>query len=233
MRVFSDDKLTERIKTEKFDLGIVEAFNYSILGMFKSWGINAYVTDIPGPKTPKMIEVSGIGIKDPKPLDEYWNKILSFRNKTVLVSFGSAAKSIDMPEDIKNGLLETIRKLKDITFIWKYEELEDGTGKDIENLVLSKWLPQSDLLNDERLSLFISHGGMGNITELSFRGVPAIAIPIIGDQMRNSKLIQRQKCVIIMNKFELADSNILIKNIKTILDDETYKNNAKIVSRRL
>ena len=32
--------------------------------------------------------------------------------------------------------------------------------------------------------------------------------------MRNSKLIERQKCGIIMNKFELADSNILIKNIK-------------------
>uniref|UniRef100_A0A0N5BS63 glucuronosyltransferase n=1 Tax=Strongyloides papillosus TaxID=174720 RepID=A0A0N5BS63_STREA len=51
--------------------------------------------------------------------------------------------------------------------------------------------------------------------------------------MRNSKLIERQKCGIIMNKFELADSNILIRNIKTILDDETYNKNAKIVSKRL
>uniref|UniRef100_A0A0K0FUG3 glucuronosyltransferase n=1 Tax=Strongyloides venezuelensis TaxID=75913 RepID=A0A0K0FUG3_STRVS len=138
-----------------------------------------------------------------------------------------------MPDNIKNGLLETMRKMKDVTFIWKYENPEDGTGKDIENLVLSKWLPQSDLLNDERISLFVTHGGMGSTTELSFRGVPAIAIPILGDQMRNSKLIVRQKCGIVMNKFELADSRILIKNIKTILIDETYKNNAKMLSRRL
>uniref|UniRef100_A0A0N5BRH9 glucuronosyltransferase n=1 Tax=Strongyloides papillosus TaxID=174720 RepID=A0A0N5BRH9_STREA len=328
LRVLNDEELTEKIKKEKFDLGITETMNVYIFGLFKVWGIKAHVAgfsmslgdnlyeifglpfpasfmpslmssftdkmtyserfenwfvhnfgeavfyflkdkmtlqsefdkkygvgfydsdsiigdssflilnsnpflDIPGPKTPKMVEVSGIGIKDPKPLDEYWNKILSLRNKTVLVSFGSFAKAIYMPDEMKNGLLETIRMLNDITFIWKYEEPEDGTGKDIENLIISKWLPQSDLLNDERLSLFVTHGGMGSTTELSFRGVPAIAIPILGDQMRNSKLIERQKCGIVMNKFELADSSKLIKNIKTILDDDTYKNSAKMVSRRL
>uniref|UniRef100_A0A0N5BSR6 glucuronosyltransferase n=1 Tax=Strongyloides papillosus TaxID=174720 RepID=A0A0N5BSR6_STREA len=189
--------------------------------------------DIPGPKTPKMIEVSGIGVKDPQPLNEYWNKILSLRNKTVLVSFGTFAKSINMPEDLKNGLLKTMRKMKDITFIWKYEEPEDGTGKDIENLIISKWLPQSDLLNDERLSLFVTHGGSGSIVELSFRGVPAVVIPIFGDQLRNSKLIMRQKYGIVMDKFNLANPDILMKNIETILNDETYRNNAKIVSRRL
>uniref|UniRef100_A0A0K0F3G2 glucuronosyltransferase n=1 Tax=Strongyloides venezuelensis TaxID=75913 RepID=A0A0K0F3G2_STRVS len=328
LRVFNDEELAEKIRKEKFDLGITEAMNIYVLGMFKVWGIKAYVTgysmslgsdlykyfglpfpssfmpnlmssfgdkmtyserfqnwfahyfgetvmyflkdkitlqsefdrkygvgfydsdniigdssflvlnsnpflDIPGPKTPKMVEVSGIGIKDPKPLDEYWDKILSLRNKTVLVSFGSIFKAIYMPNDMKNGLLETMRKLKDITFIWKYEEPEDGTGKDIENLVISKWLPQSDLLNDERLSLFVTHGGMGSTTELSFRGIPAIAIPILGDQMRNSKLIERQKCGIVMSNSELANPDILIKNIKTVLDDETYKNNAKMISKRL
>uniref|UniRef100_A0A0N5BDT8 glucuronosyltransferase n=1 Tax=Strongyloides papillosus TaxID=174720 RepID=A0A0N5BDT8_STREA len=328
LRIFNDNQLSEQIRREQFDLGITETLNVYILGMFKVWGIKAYVTgysmalpdshyksfgmpfpasfiptltspysdkmtykerfqnllayyvgeivfyfidnkitlqkefdqkygvgyynsrnvigdssfyiinsnpfmDIPGPKTPKMIEVSGIGIKDPKPLNEYWRKILSLRNKTVLVSFGTFAKSIYMPNDIKSGLLETMRKMKDITFIWKYEEPEDGTGKDIENLIITKWLPQNDLLNDERLSLFVTHGGMGSITELSFRGVPAVVIPIFGDQLRNSKLIERQKCGIVMNKFELADSSKLIKNIKTILDDDIYKKNAKMVARRL
>uniref|UniRef100_A0A0K0F3H6 glucuronosyltransferase n=1 Tax=Strongyloides venezuelensis TaxID=75913 RepID=A0A0K0F3H6_STRVS len=189
--------------------------------------------DIPGPKTPKMIEVSGIGIKDPKPLDEYWNEILSLRNKTVLISFGTYAKTIHMPEYMKKGLLETIKKLNDITFILKYEEPEDGTGKDIENLVLTKWMSQSDLLNDDRLSLFITHGGMGSITELSFRGVPAVVIPVVGDQYRNAKLVERQNYGIIMDKSDLTNPDILIKNIKTVLDDETYKNNAKMLSKRL
>uniref|UniRef100_A0A0N5BUV7 glucuronosyltransferase n=1 Tax=Strongyloides papillosus TaxID=174720 RepID=A0A0N5BUV7_STREA len=211
-RIFNDEELAEELRKENFDLGIVEAFHFSILGMFKVWGIKAYVTgfsmsledtmykyfgmpfpasfipnhmspfsdkmtykerfqnlfahyigetvyyilnpktalqkefdkkygvgfynsynaigdssfivinsnpflDIPGPKTPKMVEVSGIGIKDTKPLNEYWNKILSLRNKTILVSFGTFTKATYMPEDLKNGLLEAIRKLNDITFI--------------------------------------------------------------------------------------------------------------------
>uniref|UniRef100_A0A0N5B374 glucuronosyltransferase n=1 Tax=Strongyloides papillosus TaxID=174720 RepID=A0A0N5B374_STREA len=328
MNVFNDEELAEKIRQEKFDLGITEVINVFVLGMFKVWGIKAHVTgnsmslgdiyykpfglafpashvpaiispftdkmtyaerfqnllshylfdfgiglffdkislqkefdqkygvgyynsrnvigdssfmfinsnpflDIPGPKTPKMIEVSGIGIKDPKPLDEYWSKILSIRNKTVLVSFGTYAKTIHMPEYMKKGLLESIRKLNDITFILKYEEPEDGTGKDIENLVLSKWMPQNDLLNDERLSLFVTHGGMGSITELSFRGVPAVVIPVQGDQYRNAKLVERQNYGIIMDKSDLTNPDILIRNIRTVLEDETFINNAKMVSKRL
>uniref|UniRef100_A0A0K0F3G1 glucuronosyltransferase n=1 Tax=Strongyloides venezuelensis TaxID=75913 RepID=A0A0K0F3G1_STRVS len=230
---FLKDKMTLQSEFDKkYGVGFYDSDNIIGDSSFLMLNSNPFL-DIPGPKTPKMVEVSGIGIKDPNSLDEYWDKILSLRNKTVLVSFGTLAKAIYMPDDMKNGLLETMRKLKDITFIWKYEEPEDGTGKDIKNLVISKWLPQSDLLNDDRLSLFVTHGGMGSTTELSFRGVPAIAIPIIGDQMRNSKLVERQKCGIVMSKSELADSSILIKNIETILNDETYKCNAKMVSRRL
>uniref|UniRef100_A0A0K0DWJ7 glucuronosyltransferase n=1 Tax=Strongyloides stercoralis TaxID=6248 RepID=A0A0K0DWJ7_STRER len=328
LKVFNNEELTEKIKKEKFDLGITEMLNEYIFGMFKIWGIKAYVSglstslgeyyynpfgvpfpasfipclmspfsdkmtylerfqnllsynigkmfysyygeylslqsefdakygvgffngykalgdssfliinsnpflDFPSPKTSKMVEVSGIGIKDSKPLSDYWNKILSLRNKTIMISFGTFAKTIYMPKNIKDGLLEAIRKLNNITFILKYEKPEDGTGKNINNLIISKWLPQSDLLNDERLSLFITHGGMGSTTELSFKGVPAIAIPLLGDQFRNIKLLERQKTAIIMNKLDLKNPDILIKNIKKILEDDTYKNNAKLVSRRL
>uniref|UniRef100_A0A0N5BTV7 glucuronosyltransferase n=1 Tax=Strongyloides papillosus TaxID=174720 RepID=A0A0N5BTV7_STREA len=125
--------------------------------------------DIPIPKTPKIVEVSDISTKDPKPLDEYWNKILSLRNKAILVSFETYAKTIHMPD----------------------------------------------------------------ITELSFRGVPAVLMLSIADQLSNSKLVERRNFGIIMKKIGLKNSDILVKNIKAILDDETYSKNAKMVSRRL
>uniref|UniRef100_A0A0N4ZL23 glucuronosyltransferase n=1 Tax=Parastrongyloides trichosuri TaxID=131310 RepID=A0A0N4ZL23_PARTI len=121
--------------------------------------------DIPTPKSPKMIEISGIGKPKPKPLDKEFNEILNRRNKTILISFGSMAKSSHMDQDMKDGILDTIKSFPDITFIWKYETPEDGHGKGIENLVLSKWVPQNDLLSDKRLTLFITHGGMGSTTE--------------------------------------------------------------------
>uniref|UniRef100_A0A0N4ZGM1 glucuronosyltransferase n=1 Tax=Parastrongyloides trichosuri TaxID=131310 RepID=A0A0N4ZGM1_PARTI len=189
--------------------------------------------DIPGPKTPKMVEVSGIGIQEPKPLNKYWNKVLSLRNQTILISFGTFAKSIYMPKDIKKGLLETVRRFKDITFIWKYEEPEDGTGEGIDNLVISKWLPQNDLLNDKRISLFITHGGIGSTTELSFRGVPAVAIPVLGDQLKNVKLLERLHTGVVTTKSDLSNPDILEEKIKMVIEDETYRRNAKLVSRRL
>ncbi|CEF69828.1 UDP-glucuronosyl/UDP-glucosyltransferase family-containing protein [Strongyloides ratti] len=193
---------------------------------------NPYL-DIPGPKTPKMLEISGIGIPECKPLNEYWNNILSLRNYTILISFGSFAKSSIMPKSMKNGIIETARRLPDITFIWKYETPEDGIGKDIKNLILSKWVPQNDLLNDRRLSLFITHGGANSIVELSFRGVPAIAIPIFADQFKNAKLIEKHNTGIVMDKSLLTDSNQLFNNIKKILTDSQYKKNAYLISQRL
>uniref|UniRef100_A0AAF5D1G6 UDP-glucuronosyltransferase n=1 Tax=Strongyloides stercoralis TaxID=6248 RepID=A0AAF5D1G6_STRER len=328
LKLFHNEELAEKLRKEKFDLGIAEATIKFTFGMFKVWGINAYVSsssmsfvdnlykefglpfpasfipshfslltdqmtylerfqnlmahhvgnmifsfcdeyfilqnefdskygvgfydgnkvigdssfmiinsnpflDFSGPKTSKLIEVAGIGIRESKPLDDYWNKILSLRNKTIMISFGTYVKTFHMPKDIKDGLLETIRKLNDITFIFKYEKPEDGTGKGIENLIISKWLPQNDLLDDKRLSLFITHGGMGSTTELAFKGVPAISIPIMGDQLRNSKVLEKLKIAIVMDKVDLKKPDILIKNINKILENDTYKNNAQLVSRRL
>lgn len=41
----------------------------------------------------------------------------------------------------------------DVTFIWKYEELDDEFATEqaskMKNLVLTKWMPQLDILGEE------------------------------------------------------------------------------------
>uniref|UniRef100_A0A0N5A0P5 UDP-glucuronosyltransferase n=1 Tax=Parastrongyloides trichosuri TaxID=131310 RepID=A0A0N5A0P5_PARTI len=326
--IFNDDKLTEVIRKEKYDVGIAEVLIPFFFGMFKVWKVKASISavsystndksyqdfgldfptsympsvfssfsdkmtyvercqnmyihlmanyqfdvceyksslqdefdkkygkeffeknkalgdtsfvilnsnpfiDIPGQRTAKMVEVSGIGISEAKPLNDYWDKILSLRSKNILISFGTLAKGSFMPKNLKYGLLETIRRLKDITFIWKYETPKDGTGEGIENLILSKWLPQSDLLNDKRLTLFITHGGLGSTTETFFRGVPVIGIPILADQLKNVKLFERHGIGIIMDKEDLINSEILDQNIKEVIDNEKYKRNAEVMAKML
>ncbi|GMS85943.1 hypothetical protein PENTCL1PPCAC_8118, partial [Pristionchus entomophagus] len=118
----------------------------------------------------------------PRPLDEYWTEALSHRSKSILISFGSVVKSVDLREDIKQSILTTIGSFPDITFIWKYEEPKDEFGKAassaLPNLVLTSWMPQNDLLNDDRIAPFITHGGMGSTLEAAMRGKPGIFIPI-------------------------------------------------------
>uniref|UniRef100_A0A0N5BYN7 glucuronosyltransferase n=1 Tax=Strongyloides papillosus TaxID=174720 RepID=A0A0N5BYN7_STREA len=182
--------------------------------------------DIPTPKSPKMIEIAGIGIPKPKPVDKEFDEILNRRNKTILISFGSVAKSTYMDQEMKDEILKTIQNLPDITFIWKYETPEDGHGSGVENLVLSKWVPQNDLLNDERLTLFITHGGMGSTTEVAFSKVPALAVPVFGDQMRNAKLFERLEIGLAVEKDTLRDSKKLTQRISEILNNEKYKINS-------
>uniref|UniRef100_A0A0K0FHW4 glucuronosyltransferase n=1 Tax=Strongyloides venezuelensis TaxID=75913 RepID=A0A0K0FHW4_STRVS len=78
---------------------------------------------------------------------------------------------------MKDKILKTIKSFSNITFIWKYETPEDNHGL-------------GDLLNDERLTLFIANSGMGSTTEVAFSNVSALAISVFGDQKRNAKLLK-------------------------------------------
>ena len=62
----------------------------------------------------------------------------------------------------------------------------------LPSVYLSPWLPQKALLGDfsllplskqkisadKRLSIFITHGGMGSTTEIAHLGKPSIMVPI-------------------------------------------------------
>uniref|UniRef100_A0A0N4Z7I6 glucuronosyltransferase n=1 Tax=Parastrongyloides trichosuri TaxID=131310 RepID=A0A0N4Z7I6_PARTI len=210
---------------EKYGKGFYVAKKIMTEGSFVLINSNPFL-DIPTPKSPKMIEVSGIGKPKPKPLDKEFDEILSRRSKTILISFGSVAKSTFMGQDLKDGILETIKSLPNITFIWKYETPEDGHGKGIENLILSKWVPQNDILNDKRLSLFITHGGMGSTTEVAFNNVPALAVPIFGDQMRNAKLLERLEIGLAVEKDILKNPKQLKEKILEVLNNDKYRINS-------
>ncbi|KAF8371105.1 hypothetical protein PRIPAC_77534, partial [Pristionchus pacificus] len=176
-----------------------------------------------GPTSSRVIDIPGIGAITPKPLDKYWEKILNRRAKAVLLSFGSMAKSMLLSKANKAGILHAISQFPDITFIWKYEEPEDEFCKTeaskLNNLVLTKWMPQVDILNHKNLVLFITHGGMGSTQETALRGVPGIFIPIFGDQPRNSGMMQFNGLGLVYDKFELHDGKKLASTIREVLEN--------------
>lgn len=53
---------------------------------------------------------------------------------------------------------QAIARFPDVTFIWKYEEPEDEFGKGeaatAPNLILSKWMPQVDILGNASDRIF-------------------------------------------------------------------------------
>ncbi|WKY05323.1 hypothetical protein Q1695_005939 [Nippostrongylus brasiliensis] len=147
--------------------------------------------DFARPTLHKVIDLGGIGVKEASPLTEEWNTALNLRARTILISFGSVAHAANMPIAMKKTIMRVIESYPDITFIWKYERPDDPEFSAVKNLILTKWMPQGDLLADNRTTLFVTHGGAGSLLESATHGKPLVVIPLFGDQPKNAKLVEK------------------------------------------
>ncbi|CAO4360901.1 unnamed protein product [Caenorhabditis nigoni] len=193
--------------------------------------------DFPRPVLQKTIPIGGISVNmkwtTEHQISSEWEQILNKRTSNVLISFGSMVKSTHMPLKWRNGLLETIKSMPNVTFIWKYESENVSFADGINNLHFSKWVPQITLLSDSRLTAFVSHGGLGSTMELAYSGKPAVVIPVFADQIRNANMLARHKGAIYLHKNHMENVEIVRKAFEDVLFDESYKKNAAKLAKIL
>lgn len=199
---------------------------------------NPYL-DFPFPSLTKCVPIGGFSVNTTtwksEKLPENLNNILQKRPHTVYISFGSVIRSADMPQEYKNAIIEVTKLMSDVTFIWKYEDEEDEEmRRNIpENVHLIKWLPQSVLLADSRVSLFITHGGLGSIMEVAYSGKPAIVVPLFFDQPMNGEMLRRHGGAEVYSKFDLSDAQKLKGVIQNMIRNPKYLTSAKKLSNLL
>ncbi|PIC25956.1 hypothetical protein B9Z55_018690 [Caenorhabditis nigoni] len=198
---------------------------------------NPYL-DFPFPSLSKCVPIGGFSMDISswklEKLPEDLNKLLDKRQKTVYISFGSVIRSSDMPDSYKNGIIEMMKSMPNVTFVWKYEDENDQDFKKKlpENVHLKKWLPQPALLADPRLSLFITHGGLGSVMEVAYAGIPAIVVPLFFDQPMNGEMLKRHGGAEVYSKFNLGNSQKLADVVQEMLKPE-YAINAERLSNLL
>ncbi|EFP05586.1 hypothetical protein CRE_27168 [Caenorhabditis remanei] len=197
---------------------------------------NQYI-DYASPSLPKTVFVGGMQVNTKKSgkatLSKEWDEVLSKRKTNVLVSFGSNAFSCDMPDEFKNAFLEVFASMPETTFIWKYEEANSTLANHLPNVKLTTWMPQNDILADDRLTLFITHGGLGSSVELAYQGKPAVVIPLMADQPRNAHMLTRHGGALQLDKTLLDKPSEIKKAIETVLNDSNYKKNAQRLAKIL
>lgn len=86
-----------------------------------------------------------------------------------------------MPKKKVKMILEAFRQLPQ-RVLWKYED--SSIGPLPENIMISEWMPQNDILAHKNLKLFITHGGIFGTQEGIFHGVPFLFMPLFADQVR-------------------------------------------------
>uniref|UniRef100_A0A1B0CI66 Putative udp-glucoronosyl and udp-glucosyl transferase n=1 Tax=Lutzomyia longipalpis TaxID=7200 RepID=A0A1B0CI66_LUTLO len=115
------------------------------------------------------------------------------------------------------------------TFLWKYEN-SSLLFERPPNVLISKWLPQNDILAHPNLKLFITHGGILSIHETIWHGVPALGVPVLLDQFSNIEY-----CVgsgfAEEEDITKIERNSFKKLIIKMINDPKYKENVKLHSK--
>ncbi|GMS86943.1 hypothetical protein PENTCL1PPCAC_9118 [Pristionchus entomophagus] len=192
--------------------------------------------DFATPTLSRVVDIGGLGAKEPKELDEYWISVMNRRPKVVLMSFGSLAKSYLLAPSAKEAILKVVSAFPSVTFIWKYEKKDEfalGDAAKIDNLVLTDWMPQNDLLNHPNLAVFITHGGMGSVQELALRGKPAILIPMFGDQPRNAAMIEHNRLGKVLSKTDINNHEKITALLKELMKNQEFADNSRRIARML
>uniref|UniRef100_A0A182YRJ6 UDP-glycosyltransferases domain-containing protein n=1 Tax=Anopheles stephensi TaxID=30069 RepID=A0A182YRJ6_ANOST len=190
--------------------------------------VNSHLsTSPPRPTIPGLVNVAGAHIKPAKELPEDIRKFLDGAKEGVIFfSLGSYMKSADMPKDKMKAFLEVFRNLKQ-RVLWKYEN--EDIARLPKNVMVRKWLPQSDILAHPKVVLFITHGGMFGSQEGIYRGVPMLYIPFYGDQHRNALKAEQAGYALTLN-FPEVNVITLGSRINELLTNPTFMKQAKRAS---
>ncbi|XP_044744836.1 UDP-glucosyltransferase 2-like isoform X4 [Coccinella septempunctata] len=187
--------------------------------------VNSHLSiEPPRPYVPNMVQIGGFYAQTAKKLPDDLQKYLdSAKEGAILFSFGTNMKIKDMDEDKLKAILEGLRKIAPMKVVFKSEiELKNAP----KNVLVSKWLPQNDILAHPNIKAFITHGGLGGNTESVYHGVPMIGIPLFADQKSNvENAVQAGYAIKI--SYEDITQETVDKALEEILKNPSYSKMAK------
>ncbi|EDV93632.1 UDP-glucosyltransferase 2 [Drosophila grimshawi] len=180
------------------------------------------------PYMPNMIEVGGLHISHkPKPLPADINQFIeSSPDGVIYFSLGTNIKSKDLPVETKDTLLKVFSGLKQ-RVLWKFED--DQLPNKPDNVLISKWFPQPDILAHPKVKLFITHGGLLSTIESIYFGKPVLGLPVFFDQFMNVKHAARKGFGLSLDLLNLKQSE-LEQTINTLLTTPSYRQAASTLS---
>ena len=95
-----------------------------------------------------------------------------------------------MPSDETQMMLaEMAKDMPNMGFIWSLKDMNTKFNEieqlGIKNLMLKKFLPQKELLQDSRVSIFMTHCGANGLFEAFYAGKALVGMPQAVDQISN------------------------------------------------
>jgi len=173
------------------------------------------------PLVPTTIQLGFLHIEQAKPLPNDLQRYLDgSKNGVIYFSLGSNVKASKLNPKYIKTFLRVFESL-DFDVIWKWEtnEMENKP----ENVMLSKWLPQRDLLEHPKIRLFITQGGHQSMEETIHCKVPVLVVPFLGDQYANANRLEKLKVGLQIDLLKMDEKNLREKIIEATKPE--YKKN--------
>ncbi len=129
------------------------------------------------PVAPNFQYIGFIQCRPPKPLPEHLEKYMhsGAEHGVIYVSFGSFYQESDLSTESLSTMLSVFGRLKQkVLFKWKGNMPVEVPN----NVMLSAWFPQQDILGHNNTRLFITHGGRASVQEAIYHEVPMVT-PIV------------------------------------------------------
>ncbi|XP_068623980.1 UDP-glucosyltransferase 2-like [Battus philenor] len=174
------------------------------------------------PVPQNVIYLGGLHQKPYKELPHNLSSLLDVSEHGVIYfSLGTNVDpSLLPPEKIKT-IIKVFSKLP-YDILWKWHSNMSFNMPD--NVKIRKWFPQSDLLRHPKIKLFITQGGLQSTDEAITAGVPLIGIPMLGDQWFNVEQYVHHGIGVRLD-FETLSEETLSNAIKTVIENESYRQN--------
>ncbi|KAG0719706.1 UDP-glucuronosyltransferase 2B14 [Chionoecetes opilio] len=186
--------------------------------------------DTPVPLLPSQVEVGAMHCRPAKPLPKDLESWLAGAGPAGVIYFslGSVTRGETMPPEYRQAFLEAFRRLPQLV-LWKYEGELEGVS---DNVRISSWLPQQDVLAHDSVKVFISHGGLLSLQESIFHATPLLVLPIFSEQPKNAMFVENSGLGRMLVWEELTADSI-VDALTDIITKPKYKENVARMSASL
>nr|XP_018905849.1 PREDICTED: UDP-glucuronosyltransferase 2B13-like [Bemisia tabaci]XP_018905858.1 PREDICTED: UDP-glucuronosyltransferase 2B13-like [Bemisia tabaci]XP_018905867.1 PREDICTED: UDP-glucuronosyltransferase 2B13-like [Bemisia tabaci] len=177
---------------------------------------------------PGLVPVAGMHISPAKPLPkDLKNFIEGAEHGVVYFSLGSNLKSDKMSKEKQKAFMDAFARLPQ-RVLWKFEA--DSLPELPENVMISKWIPQNDVLAHPNVVLFMTHCGLLSVQESIYHGVPVIGIPLMIDQYINANQIVQKNLGLQIKYSDIKNADQIYQLIHTVTSDSGFKERMDITS---
>lgn len=173
--------------------------------------------------TPK--EPVSMSISDPK-IDVFLSKF----KYNIYLSQGTIMSIINIQEQID---IFKYFKQHNFGFVLSFRKdtLDEKNIREMpDNVFVTRWVNQNDILGDNRIHLFITHGGLNSVGESIYHKKPMIVLGVGLDQLNTAAFIKKLNLGVVIQDKNFITPQFLINSIHQVIGNQTYIDNVKEAS---